>query len=410
MTVSKDQKKGVSSLFAILHHYLRVFFVGLPLNQPFRHFSNTFFYVAQPLQGFLHVLVLLVTTTCILGVPQLATAASGEASFMIDVPPGKWKALKIRHLPQTTKVGVATTATSPVFIIFLDEENYSHYPRVTRPLFQGRIKTKLGFSVTIPDSGNYYVVFDNREGVRESSIAMTVKASHTRATNKADLRERLDTVEENLQVFQTRLTRALRFDPVTIDVQTCQAAETFRRDGPKRLTLCAEYADILFKALRDRRRTKDALLFSLFHAMGRALLRQWKEPFPDDVETGDEFATVLMVLFKLNDRVASTAAFFTSNPNAADGFTKVFPHNAHPLTRKRAQDVLAWVQDSTLLPKWQPILLPHMQTALLRQLQQRPEAWTDVALVTKELQSRKDAADDFPPGETSIDGSNRLLF
>lgn len=305
---------------------------------------------------------------------------------------------------------MATTATSPVSIIFLDEQNYAHYPQVSRPLFQGKVKTKLGFSVTIPDSGNYYVVFDNREGVRESSVAMTVKASHTRAANKAELRERLDTVEENLQTFQTRLTKALRFNPVSIEVQPCQAAETFRRDGPKRLTLCVEYAAVLMKALRDKRRVTDALLFSVFHEMGRELLRQWKKPFPDDVETGDEMATVLMVLFKLNDRVASTATYFTSNPKVADGFTKVFPDNAHPLTRKRAQDVLGWVHDSRLLPKWQAILLPHMQTALLRQLQQRPEAWTDVALVTKELQSRKDAAGDPPPGATPTDGRNRLIF
>ena len=371
--------------------------------------NKSFFLQHSILATFPFVFIFIFALFCF-GLPRLATAASGEASFTMEVPPGKWKALKLRNLPRATTVGVATTATNPVFIIFLDKQNYARYPRISRPLFQGQLKKKLGFSVTIPDSGNYFVVFDNRQGDRESSIAMTVKASHDRSEEKEKLLQSLDKVEENLQSFQARLTRALIFDPISIEVQPCETAQSFRHDSTKGLTLCVEYAGTLQKALRDKRRSTDALLFSLFHEMGQELLHQWKEPFPRGVETSDEMATVLMVLFHLNDRVASTATFFSTNPKFVDAFAKVFPDNPHPLSVARARQILEWVQDPNLLPKWQPILLPHMQTALLRQLQQRPEVWTDAKLVEKELHSRKETTIDSQSGSTPLNGNNRLLF
>jgi hypothetical protein len=47
------------------------------------------------------------------------------------------------------------------------------------------------------------------------------------------------------------------------------------------------------------------------------------------------------------------------------------------------------LNDPQLVRKWQPMLVPHMQTAILEKLQQRPTTWTDSELVEKELAARR---------------------
>jgi hypothetical protein len=67
---------------------------------------------------------------------------------------------------------------------------------------------------------------------------------------------------------------------------------------------------------------------------------------------------------------------------------KLFQDERHRLSPERANNVLVWTKDQELVHKWQELLVPHMQTTLLKRLQQRPTPWTDLPLVEKELANR----------------------
>lgn len=54
--------------------------------------------------------------------------------------------------------------------------------------------------------------------------------------------------------------------------------------------------------------------------------------------------------------------------------------------------MIIWTQDPNLPLKWQPVLVPHMQTELLKKLKSQPTSWTDLSLVKKELALREKKA------------------
>lgn len=102
--------------------------------------------------------------------------AAAQILFTVDVPPRKWKTVRLRNLPGEATVAVRVQASGKVVVAFITAEDYRSYPAVKRPLFVGRVQTQLSFSVTTPAAGNYFVVFDNRAGDEPRAITVTVNA------------------------------------------------------------------------------------------------------------------------------------------------------------------------------------------------------------------------------------------
>ena len=110
-------------------------------------------------------------------------------TFSVEVPPGKWKALRLRDVPAEARVGIEVQTSGDVVVAFVDRTEYRRYPAVVRPLFQGRVERHLAFSVTAPAAGHYYVVFDNLSG--KESRAVTVKVRAARGKPHAPTKEPL---------------------------------------------------------------------------------------------------------------------------------------------------------------------------------------------------------------------------
>ena len=94
-------------------------------------------------------------------------------------------------------------------------------------------------------------------------------------------------------------------------------------------------------------------------------------------------------MLKRQDQLKSVATYLVENPTMTEAMVKFFDNDPHLFTVTRAKSVLNRLDDSSLVHRWQKVLVPHMQTSLLRRLKQRPTAWTDVALVEKELVNRR---------------------
>jgi hypothetical protein len=307
-----------------------------------------------------------------------AYSASGPFTLNVDVPAGQWKAARLKNLPKDATLAVKVESSGDVIVGILDSTSKGK-PDVSRPLFTGRVEKRLSFSVTVSQAGDHYLVLDNRRGSEPRAVKVTVQA----APSASDPLQALDKV---MKLLEVQLAQMLIFDPFPIGIKQCGVPHAF--DETSRAVMCTEYVSHLYAVLRDKEKSSDFFISSIFYEVARQLLQEWNHPEAGENERIDEFAVALMVMLNQKSRVLGAADYAVKNPSAFNAMTKLFQDERHPLSAQRAKSVLKWAKDSDFLKKWQPFLVPHMQTALLKRLKQKPTAWTDLSLVEKELASR----------------------
>jgi len=105
-----------------------------------------------------------------------ATGVAAQATFNTDVPAGKWTALRLRNLPKGAVVDLTVKTSGDVGVVVTDVNSYRHFPNVSRPLFRGRIVTRVRVSVTAPEAGDYVVVLDNRASQETRQVEVSASA------------------------------------------------------------------------------------------------------------------------------------------------------------------------------------------------------------------------------------------
>jgi len=106
------------------------------------------------------------------GAPGGPSAQSAQVE--IEVPPGKVKTVRLRHLPLGTTVAVVVVASGKLRIALINaSEIKSARPRA---LFSGAFERKLSFRVVIPEAADYYLVLDNRRGTEHVSATAAIRA------------------------------------------------------------------------------------------------------------------------------------------------------------------------------------------------------------------------------------------
>jgi len=317
--------------------------------------------------------VVLALVTCW---PLVASAAA--ISLEIQIPPQQWRATRLRSLPAGALLLVEVEASGELDVALVDALAFRRLPALDQTLFLAKDDARLSFSITIPTAGDYYLVLDNRRSAEPRKARLNIRASRG---------SRQGTAELTLTAFEESLKRIFVFEPFPIRVKRCGAPKAFA--GPSGIVLCAEYSEQLARTLGDRAKAADAILFTLFHELGHVLLAQWKYPSFDDEEVADEFATAVMTMTGQSARVRAKAEFFSKNASVAEALSKLFRDDRHPVSAQRARNILRWADDPNLVRKWQPVFVPHMQTAVLRRLLASPPPWADRDLVTKELATRR---------------------
>lgn len=324
-----------------------------------------------------------------------AEGANPPPTVSVSIPAGQWKAVRLRNVPRDTVVAVGIRCDGALTVGLLDSPDHARFPRIANPLFWGETESKLGFSSTIPQTGDYFVVLDNRGGDRPRHVTMTTTARVGGETAKQLLAAQLQKVEAQLKTLESKLHQTFIFDPIPIRVSACDRPRPFdRADG---LTLCLEYARRLMEAFQDKTQVTDALVFSMFHEMAQLFQRQWGIEPTDSAASLDELTTVLMLTFRLDANVRAYSQTIINQPDLAASLEDLFHNPFHPLTTERAVRVLKWATDPTLVRNWQPQLVPHIQTRMLKQLKDHPQPWSDRQLIEAELAGRApNPSDDHP--------------
>lgn len=101
-------------------------------------------------------------------------AAAATAQVTIDVPAGKIKSVRLRHLPRGTKVGIAITANGRLGVALVSGKQLKGGK--PKALFRAAFSRRISFKVAIPASDDYYLVLDNRRGTATVTVTATVKA------------------------------------------------------------------------------------------------------------------------------------------------------------------------------------------------------------------------------------------
>lgn len=308
-------------------------------------------------------------------------------TFSVEVPAGQWKAVRLQGLPKDVVVSLAVKSDGPLTVGFLDGQDHRRFPQPVRPLFWGQLESKLAFSVTIQIQGDYYVIFDNRDGAVRRSASLTARATLSGTAAQALLAEQLRKVEAQLKALEQKLAQTFAFDPIAIRVRPCQRPRPFERtDG---LTLCLEYARHLMTTFQDKTQASDALVYSMFQEIAQLFQTQWDLHSTDKAPALDELTTVLMLTFRLDANVRAYSQTLMNQPSLAASLMDTFNDPLHPLSVERAERVLKWATDPDLVRRWQPQLVPHMQTRMLEHLKQHPQPWSDLILIEQELTARE---------------------
>ena len=108
--------------------------------------------------------------------PQMAPAQSQSAEVSIGVPKGAVKSIRLRHLPSGTSLAVLVAASGRLRIALVSAHEVETRSARARPIFSATLERRISFDVVIPQSGDYYLVLDNRRGGSDVSATAAVRA------------------------------------------------------------------------------------------------------------------------------------------------------------------------------------------------------------------------------------------
>jgi hypothetical protein len=127
------------------------------------------------------VAILLELACALLLVTGAAPAFAATAELAADVPAGKWKALRLRGLPQGASLAVRVETSGPIMVFFVHQEELKHFPeKPVRPAFSGSVERRLAFRVSLPLAGDYYVILDNRKSAADREVRVRIDAAAAR--------------------------------------------------------------------------------------------------------------------------------------------------------------------------------------------------------------------------------------
>ena len=117
-------------------------------------------------------------------VADVSVAQAAKAQVNSKVPAGKWKAVRLKNLPEGASLSVRVAANGSLVVILVHEAELKRYPSAISPAFQGTLERTLSFSVVIPESGDYYVIFDNRRADDERRVRILIEATAPKRSKK----------------------------------------------------------------------------------------------------------------------------------------------------------------------------------------------------------------------------------
>jgi hypothetical protein len=116
-------------------------------------------------------------------IPIAAQAA--QALLSVEVPPAKWKAVRLKNLPKDTAIGIKVESSGNIDVILIHQDELKRFPAAVNPQFQGSLEKKLSFSVSLPKAGDYFVILDNRRNTEARKVRVLIRAERGKKSESA---------------------------------------------------------------------------------------------------------------------------------------------------------------------------------------------------------------------------------
>jgi len=113
-----------------------------------------------------------------------SASANGLISLNVDIPPGKWKGIRLKNVLKGATVAVQMESNGKLVVALMDSKTYRKFSETSRPLFLDQVEERLSFSVIIPPTDHYYVVLNNRSGQEPRAARITIRATRPGAGQK----------------------------------------------------------------------------------------------------------------------------------------------------------------------------------------------------------------------------------
>jgi hypothetical protein len=107
-------------------------------------------------------------------------AWGAEAMMTVELPAGRFKAVRLRNLPKDAVMAVGIQSSGKLLVLLLNEQDAKRFPKPEEPVFAGSADRRLSFTVTIPAAGHYFLVLDNRQGSEPQKLKLAIKAERGR--------------------------------------------------------------------------------------------------------------------------------------------------------------------------------------------------------------------------------------
>jgi hypothetical protein len=270
--------------------------------------------------------------------------------------------------------------TNSVTVGLLDRDNFQKLKgRSPYQYIPNTEQTVLGtgkYTFLVPRTATYYLLVDNSSAWFTSrDIDVYVYVLHPRPTPWS-----LE-FQHTTQDLYNALKAWFVFDDFKVIYRHCGVENAFSAPD---ITICLE----LIEGLREQG-VHGAYPFVLFHELGHTLLHVWGESQFDNEDVADEFAVMASILLDLQANAMDAARWFANRTFEINAGARLWMVDRHTVSPQRALNIMQWLdQPSDLMRKWQPLLVPHMQTEYLKQLNGRPNEWVDHAVIRAELTKR----------------------
>lgn len=265
-------------------------------------------------------------------------------------------------------------------VFLLDADNYqlfsTHRPFKQYPGTSGTVKGMGKYNFTIPQDGVYYVVLDNGHAwLLPRNVVLHLDAILPQSTAQSEQ------LQKALQAMYSQLKQVFIFPDFQTSVRHCGVVNAFSNPN---ITLCAELLEEL-----QAKGMMNAFVFVYLHELGHSLMREWGLPLWDNEDAADEFATAFLLMGNQKKIALDSAQWWQSEgATTQDAVAKIWMDDRHSLSPQRARNIIRWVNDaSDITERWEHVLVPHMQTAVLQSSLNDP-AVPDKDFVKSELSRR----------------------
>ena len=122
--------------------------------------------------------------------PHPAAAAAAQVTF--EVPQGKTKSMRLRNLASGMVMSIALRANGSLLVALVGAHELKASPKNPETLFRGAVERAMSFQVSIPRSGDYYLVLNNRRGSEPLKVQVTIRTERAKKPAAPPAEEKKD--------------------------------------------------------------------------------------------------------------------------------------------------------------------------------------------------------------------------